>query len=612
MPLSLQSLSPRKFKQEHGALATARLPRDALKDPAALAQAAKSLGFKAVGTNQYQHPKDLSWVAIDGKKTLRGIGGTELQGTPKDLEALPVARVDAFAKSAAVLVSPSRTDGAAVNQLTRLGFTQLVRNYYAHADGSWVALLPGKVLRGVGTKQLDPADVQAPKASSTSAPPPASAAEAAGLRCIAPRVDDSFSAVAGIGWISGGALSRADAQLKSAGFKHAATNLYTHPDGSWLADVGGRITRGIGNVAFSNNPSSASSRTATAPTAKHFAAAIADPLVATLTVSKVNKPPPELLALGFVQARHGLLKHPDGSFIAAVQGAGSKQLYFGVGPTALTRPPALKDLPSRPMDTKAMLDCVELWNLPAAQGPAAKALEDLGYKKERAGFYRKDANHWVAFDGKERFVGVGKATYQGLPSPTALPRIKSTSAHSWTAVAKTAGLTDKTHGLGDKLKDLGFSDKGNDLFSHADGSWVVKTPDGLLRGVKSQALSDVPKAPKPGEYEIFTSKPAGPWSTWRSRFAIAKLPLFQGQFSRAEAGKVLKRLGFSEASTNHWVHPDGSSVRLAGDPPRFSSSKFQQWGFADFPYRNGTDANPMQALTRKWESFAKNGGAAPY
>ena len=81
-----------------------------------------------------------------------------------------------------------------------------------------------------------------------------------------------------------------------------------------------------------------------------------------------------------------------------------------------------------------------------------------------------------------------------------------------------------------------------------------------------------------------------------------------------QARKVLTHLGFVdvEGDGKVWNHPDGSVLRVQGATPRFQSSKFQQWGFGQFPYTNQRDGNRMQTLTNKWVRWVRSGGAPPF
>lgn len=136
----------------------------------------------------------------------------------------------------------------------------------------------------------------------------------------------------------------------------------------------------------------------------------------------------------------------------------------------------------------------------------------------------------------------------------------------------------------------------------------------LVRGLNGDVFKDIPKPPKPGQHPVFSSLPGGSWRQWQQQFAVAKLPLFQGQFSAAEAAKVLKRLGFADTGNGAWVHPDGSRLTLQSSQsqPYFQSSAFQQWGFSQFPYQNGTDGSALANLTYQWLNWAQGGGTSPF
>lgn len=612
MTLQLATMSPLPPAKEHAALAAARVPQAAFADPAALKAAAKQLGMKAVGENQYQHPVDGSWVALDGKKPVRGVGAQRFQGAPVDLAKLPVLAVGAKPGIAAQSIAAKRPGAALTGQLAKMGFSQASSTYWVHPDQSWVAITKDLgVVRGVGNRRLDPADVFTPGPPSRTGAQPRKPDDVLNFKRVAPRADDGFYACAQPGFLQAGNKASDAAALKKLGFKESTPGLFTHADGSWLAYTSqNRIERGAGNVVFQRVPLSPQRMSTTAPGPQHLSLAIAQPKIAALTPTQVMKGDKALVDAGFTQVRPGMHQHADGSFVTAAGG----KVHLGVKQTVLSAAPVLSNVSAKNPDLKAIVGASTLWDLPTAKSQLRRALLDKGFVEARAGFYQDAPNkRWIAVDGDTLRVGIGSSVYDGIPSPQALPKKKSAPAHAFVAIAQTSGLKGGERDFAKQLEALGFADKGGGLHAHKDGSWVLQGADGgLLRGHNGQAFTDVPKPPKPGSYQVFATKPPGNWAKWRQQFAIARLPLFQGQFTKDQAAKVLTKLGFVENGTNDWHHPDGSVLKLAGDPPRFSSSKFQKWGFADFPYQNYPDGNTMQTLTQKWLSWAQGRGQPPY
>jgi hypothetical protein len=538
---------------EHGSVAAARIPFIGQNDSAGLQRAATQLGFTSVGTDQYQHPKDKSWVVMNQGRLERGVASEIFAGKPVDLAALPMQPPGAFGAVAAQALDPSLSATRMKAELTKLGFTQVLPTYFVHPDQSWVAVVQDLgVVRGVGQQQMDPSDVVKPssgRARSSSATGATASARAGSTRAgrstktpdaalsmpkVNPTFEDGFLACAQIGFLNHGNRASDAATFQQLGFKETVPGLFEHPDTSFVAyTTQGTIERGAGTQVFQRVPQSPQRLGTVAAGPEHLALALnAAPIAGgKLTPKDVLDGVPALKTAGFMEVRKGFWQHADSSFVAAVGG----QVVFG-------------------------------------------------------------------------------AQQQVLSShPSQMPKIKSTSAHSFLAVAQTSALKAGERNLAKKLSDLGFADQGNGLHQHGDGSWVAISAGSLLRGHQGDVFTDVPKPPKPGQHKVFTSMPGGSWSQWQQQFAVARLPLFQGQFTAAEASKVLKRLGFADVGGGTWQHPDGSRITLQqGSQPYFSSSAFQQWDFSQFPYQNGTDGTNLANLTQHWLSWAQSGGTPPF
>lgn len=546
MSLNLTQMRERRPSLRHGAVAASRLPFVPANDAAALARAAQQLGFQSVGPNQYQH-QDGSWLALVGNRLERGHQTTQFRGVPVDITQLPVLpRGQAVA---AQQVAPTATPTLRAD-LTRLGFTETVTNFFAAADGSWVALMPDQsVLRGLQQSLLHPADVppataRARTAQPAQAPPAAPAAPSASADDVlrapytarAPRFEDGFLACAQVPFLNAGSAGADRQTLQGLGFTEKAPGFFVHPgDNSWIAYTSaGRIERGVDHSLFQRVPQSPARLGASPPPAHAFVFAIADPKLAALTQKDVASSDQPLLDAGFTKKAAHYYVHVDGSFIA----------------------------------------------------------------------FSPSAVH----------TGNGNQIFSSSPPPfDALPRQPSRPEHGFAAIVKTVQLTGQEPNLGQILGGFGFqASLPGRFYEHADGSFVVLHGGALHRGHGGAVFSDVPQPPPPGVYQAYARKPGGSWSQWQKQFAIAKLPLFSGQFSAAQAAKILQHLGFLDSGRGVWTHPDGSQLTLSGNPPYFQASRFQKWNFSQFPYQNVSDGTALMALTGLWERWVTRGGSPPF
>jgi hypothetical protein len=635
MTLTLANMTRVAPSTEHSSLASARVPFVQANDAAGLANAATQLGFQNVAPNQYVHPQDQSWVAFNGGRLERGYKAQVFQGRPGDLGAFPVGGVGAFGSIAAQQVSPQAAGAALTQQLTQLGFVLVLPSYFVHPDQSWVATVPDLgVVRGHGGMRLDPNDVSQPSAPTTTqaaqAPPSTPAAPAAPKGKVAddvlqypknaaPSFEDGYYACSLPGRLAHNALATDRPSFLQMGFTEAAPGLFEHQDGSWLAYTSqGTIERGAHQSTFQRVPVGPHRMNIVAPTFQHMKLAAGDATLAGLTAQQVLDGDKVLSAAGFTVARKGLWRHSDGSTIAAT----GTNVHFGHGQQVFSGQPSLQALAALPVDINAVQRASALWDMPAEPAAAKKFLLANGFTETAKDFF-ENAGTWVGISAGTLIAGVGANRYQSVPTPALLPQIASTASHSWLSIARTANVAHTDANLAQTLAPLGFSDAGNGLFTANDGSWLVATPTGLVRGHQGQVFSDVPQPPVPGQFQQFTAVPGGSWHDWASThgFAVARIPVFQGQFTAAEASKIMLHLGFVETQPGQWQHPDGSSVRVNNPTvaPQFAACKFQQWDFGQFPYNRNTNTGTdhlrtwthMTQETAQWKQWASGAGGAP-
>lgn len=548
MPLSLTQMRPINPSIEHASIAAARVPFVGSGDVATLQQAATSLGFNPVGQDQYQHPVDKSWIAMNvNGRVERGVGNDMFASRPMDLAALPMAAPGAFGAVAAQTIDPSLSSMRVTAELTRQGFTQVLPTYFVHADQSWVALVQDLgVVRGVGQQQMDPTDVmqrgssraarRSSSANDTTSPQHTKAMNpdtVLSFPSVSPAFEDGFLACAQPGFLQHDNRASDAGSLQQLGFKESTPGLFEHVDGSFIAYTSqGTIERGCGQQLFAGVPISPARLGQIPPNATYLGMALAEPTLATLTAKQVLDGVKPLKDAGFKQTRPGFWQHQDTSFVAAVGG----QVVFGANNQVLSTHPA------------------------------------------------------------------------------SMPQIQSQPAHGFYAIAKTGTLSPTDTQLAQKLGDLGFYNVSTGVYQHDDGSWIAVQAGAFLRGVGSDVLKDVPKPPKPGEYQTYTTLPGGDWSQWQRQFAIAKLPLIYNNFTNSEVQKIMTHLGFVGVGNGQWQHPDGSAVSLymGGSHPTFLSSRFQQWDFSHFPYQNGTDSNGLSILTQQWLAWVQTGSNPPF
>jgi hypothetical protein len=524
MAINLSAMTLQRPAMQHGAVAAARIPFVQANDTAALAAAAQALGFKAVSANEFSHP-DGSWLLMQNGRLERGHQQVHFRGVPMDLTQLPVLGVGQAV--AAQQIAPTWSAGLA-GQLTQAGFTESSKGFFAHPDGSWVALLPDqKVVRGRAQSQLDPADL-APgaqparparggrRAAGAAQPAAQAPAQPAGMQADdvlkyqarAAQFEDGFLACAQLGFLQPQNLANDKRSFASQGFVEKAPNYFEHPDSSWVAYLSnGRIERGVGQTMFQRVPVSPQRAGSVAPPASSFTLAAADSKLQALTLAQVQKSDKPLTDAGFTKKSPNFYAHSDGSFLAFT----SAQVYSGHNNQIFASPP----------------------------------------------------------------VPIEKMT-----------KVKSAPEHGWTAIAKTGDVKADTPQLAQKLGGLGFTAKvPGKMWEHPDGSFVVLHNNAIYRGVAGQLLSDVPKPPPPGTGGPDKSRPPLPnasnWAWWQQNTALGRVPLLS---SAAQAQQVCPGLGFTLHGQEYW-HADGSWVSMAGG--RISLG-WKGYKLGELPYNNRT------------------------
>lgn len=529
MAINLQNMSLQRPALQHGAVAAARVPFVAQNDTAALARAAQALGFQpsqaaVPGAAEFTHP-DGSWVLMQNGRLERGFQQTHFRGMPQDLTALPM--LPRGQNVAAAQIAPTYAANMP-STLTRAGFAESSKNFFAHPDGSWVAVLADQqVVRGFGQSQLDPADVPRPARPPRGQPAAggqAGAAQAGGAASTqqggmvvddvlrypqrAAQFEDGFLATAQLGFLQPNNLANDRRTFLQQGFVEKTPGYFEHPDTSWVAYASnGRIERGVGQTMFQRVPVSPARAGTQPPPASAFALAVADSKLQSLTLQGVQQDDKALTDAGFTKKGPNFYQHRDGSFLAFT----GNQIYTGHNNVIFSSPP--------------------------------QAIDQM-------------------------------------------PQVKSAPEHGWYAVAKTGDLTAQTASLGQKLGGLGFTATvPGKMWEHSDGSFVVVHNNALFRGVAGQIFSDVPKPPPPGSGGPDRSRPPLPdrssWAWWQQNTALGRLPIMS---SPSQAQQQCPALGFS-LHGQEWWHPDGSWVSVAGGRIRVG---WKGYSLGELPYNNRT------------------------
>lgn len=594
MTINFQNVTLTRPGQEHGSLAAARLPFVQTANSASLQQAVSGLGFTAVGTDQYQH-QDGSWAALNNGRIERGYQNIHFRGVPQDITQFAQIPAQQAAGTAAANVPGTITNGdnaAFSANLQASGFAQVLPNYFSHADGSWVAIVDNQPVVGYGGNRVQPNPNAAPAPAATPAAAPAAPAAASprtpqmtadsvnAYPTITPQFEDGFVAAVQLPFLQPNNLTAERQIFTSKGFTEKAPGYFEHPDSSWVAYTSqGRIERGRGNQKFQGVPPGLSRINPTNPGPNHFGLAIADTKVAALSHDEIHADDKVLLDAGFTNVAPNVWRHADQSFVVAVDG----QVKFGHQQTLLTSSPNPVGFPTIDPDLNIVQQSGALWGLSVNDAAKAKKeLTDRGFSESRPGFFQS-GNVWALIADKQVHVGYGQNKLASIPSPSNLPKVKSDDTHKWSAIAQTSKLKGNESDLASQLSQLGFSQAGQNFYTHPDRSWVAVESGKILRGMDGNMFSDVPKPPNPNDVRQYDQLPATTWDWWvNNNQAIAKLPIIG---DTPQARQQLQGLGFQKvpnSTPERWQHLDGSYVFFTGRP----NLGWQKWTLGQLPFNN--------------------------
>lgn len=512
MTINLQQMTLTRPALQHGATAAARVPFVQANDTAGLANAAQALGFQATGVpGEFTHP-DGSWVAMQNGRLERGHGTTHFRGVPQDLTQLPL--LPRGQQNAAVQI-PAQWSANIAGTLTQGGFSETSKNFFAHPDGSWVAVLPDqRLVRGVGQNQLDPADAAAApararrgQAAQPAAPNgptgPTVDTMIAGMSQRAAQFEDGFLATAQLGFLQANNLANDRPSFLSQGFVEKTPGFFQHPDTSWVAyPTGGRIERGVGQTMFQRVPVSPARAGQQQPPVTAFALAIADTKLQKLTFAEVQKSDKALTDAGFAKKAPNFYQHADGSFLAFTPGqtyGGQNGAIFSSLPQPIDQQQQVKSKPEHGWYAVA-----KTGDLKAGAANLGQTLGGLGFTATVPGkVWDHPDGSTVILHGNKLYRGIQGQLLSDVPKPPppgtggpdkSRPPLPGNGQWAWwqqnTALGRVPLLGSASQIPG-SVAPLGFTQHGNEWW-HPDGSWVASNGGGVSLGWKGYRLGELP------------------------------------------------------------------------------------------------------------------------
>lgn len=464
---------------------------------AQLANDAAQAGFRDVGAGKWTH-KDGSFLAIRTRATQAQAGfQNAVLRSVADLTALPVLK---SLPAVAAAQMPTRDSPRLKQQLTAAGFTEIRPKFFAHPDGSWVALVDKQVVRGKGASQL-PASASVP---TSSAPPQfriADPLEVLQFQARSPVFADGFLACAQVGFLNTNQPAQTTAILASFGFKERPAGVFIHKDGSWIVKAGIRFERGHLKTRFGGVPLSPARIGAVNVPAQGFTRAVANAKLQKLTLDDVLKSDAALKSAGFKKTAPNMYTHKDGSFFAFTPQqtwTGENAMLFSAMPQPLSTVPKSKPLPS-----DAYLAVARTGGLKVGSRALTSQLEKLGFFAEVPGkVFSHDDGSFVIVHNDALLRGVNDRYLSSVPKAPRVGSIKpdhsrpDISGRSWswfqanTALASVPRMSSASEAPAE-CGSRGFVLIGQTWW-HKDGSWVDTSGGRIAVGWKGYRLGQLP------------------------------------------------------------------------------------------------------------------------
>lgn len=503
-------------------------------------------------------------------------------------------------------------------------FTEVAPNKFVHRDGSWLAIVDGKVQRGVDQEQFSnetkgwlQLDKRTTKMKATVATIPTKHSDFSPVAVTYPH---SFLVAAQLAspWAMNPVTLRTEAL--ALGMVETRPNFFQHRDGSWVGQLDtGTIERGYQATIFPNHTFFPASHTLppngstvpTSPLAK---------VAAVVAKQGLAKSADLLVKEGFVEQIPGQFRHPsDLSWVSDIGG----KLRMG-RLTQLLTPKSFIDAKTYagmakatdfttviPVDFHSSYGAVTLALPPAPDAVTLRTHALAAGLKETSPFMFTHADgSWVALfeDGTVNF-GVGQTRFRSKPQDLSarqmypagqLPRTVSIGLLVDELVAR--GF-EKSRGL---LLENGFSQQAPNYYSHADGSWVAQVNGKLVMGgdnyYQVDATSFVPMpAPLVAGPNGFARPPAQPtdekWAWYKDNTALGRTPIIvENEASRKLLGIIGYVKGVDALGNERWSHPDTSYVTFLGKDA-YGYSKFDLgyngWQLWQMPFNDRISTKPV-------------------
>lgn len=499
------------------------------------------------------------------------------------------------------------------------GFVEAPDGRFTHEDGSWLAMVDGKVLRGLGNEIIDGTGwLRAGRREAAAAATlPALPLKAADFGTpVKAHFAHGLLALAKVspGTTLDPALLAADAA--AAGFVKTRPNFYQHRDGSWVGQLDGpEIRRGVGKTLFHLN-TGVLNLTNKAPIAPNrlapttALASVAEAVAATGVAANAEL----LKSKGFVSPFDGHWTHPDDSWVAQV--GGETRMGFGWEEATLQSflPMELFKKLRKYSDVSAntshdtfhaTLAIGELpWPLPLSDLAALKKVTAAkGFTEVEPFFFKHSDGSWVRMlDDLSVRYGYNEKIFYGQVQPLrSLPIGPAGRAQRQTPLG---AIIDEVHAKGfaasaSLLEQREFVKKSENFYEHADGTWVAQVGGELWAG-HGAYMRLVPMsyegaitrlAPGPNGFAKPPAKPGDVlWDWYMQHTALGRTPLLKDDAATRE---TLATIGYEKGvdaqGREQWKHPDSSYATFAGTTEMGSlivELGYNGWTLGELPFNN--------------------------
>lgn len=433
----------------------------------------------------------------------------------------------------------------------------------------------------------------------------------------------------------------ADLRTKAlaAGFRDAGGGEFTHPDGSWVTIVNGKIERGVnqelitdkGWLRESQRVKVTLAKAAALPTTAaafgqrtylqfgHEFAAVAK--VPQIVSNDLNELRATALAHGFVETRANFYQHKDGSWVGLLDGPQIEKGYRGSIFWSHVSVPYTAE-PAGPGTVVPTLALGQVAHAVAKSGVANNLdlLTSKGFVKVTDGYYQAPDKTWVLDTGKRPLMGqahqrLTPKSFMSQKVYDTLPKVATTTSkpvqpfEGTLAIARAPkNLTASTlHLHKSQLLADGFVEASPLNFTHSDGSWFRVFDDGFLYAGHGQTRLNY----RPNDLSTATLNLK--YSTPR-RGALSQIVEQVESNGFAASIPLLESNGFVRMSANFYQHPDDSWVGLIDGKLAMGTDIYSRVTASSYvpaptllaPGPNGFAAPPNNPTDVKWVWYQEN------